>query len=336
MSTATGPGHYGEWISAHLDGELSRAQDARLQVHLLQCAACAEALAAEQEARSLLLAATEAEPSAALTQRLLALACQDEAGQEGQPAGRERHGAGAAAGRRQRPAELRTLRPGESPTFPALTGDLRARRSVVAAVVVGAVGLGLGAGGLAALGAPPRVVPSAHRAEALTTLARTVGSGRVATAGLGGNVGVVSATDPAASDPTLAALRDEGWYVPRLVEGAQVVAHRVDGEGRLELEVATTEGALVLREQVGRLDIDALSGATVLEAGGRTLYVLSQSPWHVTWQSGDLVLEAYCAESNPLAESIVAAPGAEAPAPVAMGRRIMRGWQSITTVVSGR
>ena len=190
MSTVTGSGHYGEWISAHLDGELSRAQDARLQVHLLQCAACAEALAAEQEARSLLLAATEAEPSAALTQRLLALACQDEAGQDGQPAGRERHGAGAAAGRRQRPAELRTLRPGGSPTFPALTGDLRARRSVVAAVVVGAVGLGLGAGGLAALGAPPRVVPSAHRAEALTTLARTVGSGRVATAGLGGNVGV--------------------------------------------------------------------------------------------------------------------------------------------------
>ncbi len=336
MSTVTGPGHYGEWISAHLDGELSRAQDARLQVHLLQCAACAEALAAEQEARSLLLAATEAEPSAALTQRLLALACQDEADQTGQPAGRVRPGARAAAGRGQRPAELRTLRPGESPTFPALTGDLRARRSVVAAVVVGAVGLGLGAGGLAALGAPPRVVPSAHRAEALTTLARTVGSSRVATAGLGGSGGVASATDPAESDPTLAALRDEGWHVPRLVEGAQVVAHRVDGEGRLELEVATTEGALVLREQVGRLDIDALSGATVLEAEGRTLYVLSQSPWHVTWQAGDLVLEAYCAESNPLAESIVAAPGADAPAPVAVGRRIMRGWQSITTVVGGR
>lgn len=336
MSMPTGPGHYGEWISAHLDGELSRAQDARLQVHLLQCAACSDALAAEREARRLLLAATEAEPSAALTQRLLALACAEapERAADQVPVAKR-----SADGRKRCPAELRTLRPGESPTFPALTGDLRSRRSLVAAVVVGVVGLGLGAGGLAALGAPPRVVPSAHRAEALTTLARTVGSGSpVASAGLssGASIGGASSVDPAESDPTLARLRAEGWYVPRLVEGADVVAHRIDGDGRLELEVATSDGVVVLREQVGLLDTDALAGAAAVDAGGHTVHLLSQTPWHVAWQAGDLVLEAYCAEPNQLAERIVEAPDADVAAPVAVGRRIARGWENIMTVVAGR
>lgn len=337
MSIPSGPGHYGEWISAHLDGELSRAQDARLQVHLLQCAACADALASEREARRLLLATTEAEPSPALTQRLLALACGEEATETARTDDLASFDARTAAGRC--PAELRTLRPGESPTFPALTGDLRGRRSLVAAVVVGAVGLGLGAGALAVLGAPPRVVPSAHRAEALTTLARTVGSGVPASAvGLAPSASIDAASmiDPAEKDPTLAQLRDEGWYVPRLVEGAEVVAHRIDGDGRLELEVATSEGPLVLREQVGLLDTTGFSDVSLIEAGGRSIHVLSESPWHIAWQAGDLVLEAYCAEPLPLAERLAAAPDAEAAAPVTVGRRIARGWESVVTWVDGR
>lgn len=345
MTAATGSGHYGAWISAHLDGELSRAQDARLQVHLMQCATCSEALAAEREARSLLLAAVVAEPSAALTARLLALAG---AADGPQPSGEgaspahlaPRGGAhrGAPRGRGARPAELRTLRPGEdSPTFPALTGELRPRRRVTAVAVAGVVGLGMGALGLSALGAPPRVLPSAHRAEALTTLARTIEPRATAPGGAAAaRVEGASLSDPAAQDPSLGKLRDEGWYIPFLTGGAAVVDHRTDGDGRFELEVATPEGALVLREQVGVLDVDGLAAESTLTWGSRTVYVLSQTPWHVVWQAGDLVLEVYCADVHPLAQDIVAARDADVAAPVAVGRRIARGWQSIVTVVNGR
>lgn len=346
MTAVTGPGHYGEWLSAHLDGELSRAQDARLQVHLLQCASCAEALVAEEDARSLLLAAADAEPSAALTARLLALACPPDGAQTPGGAPEPAHLAPrggahryAARGGRARPQELRTLRPGEdSPTYPALTGELRSRRSIAAAVVVGVVGLGLGAGGLSALGAPPRVVPSAHRAEALTTLARTLDAAEAVPTGGASvpRVEGVSLIDPAESDPALSTLREGGWYIPHLVEGARLVDHRTDGDGRLELEVATSEGVLVLREQVGTLDVESLSAESTLTWGTRTVHVLSQTPWHATWQAGDLVLEVYCADVNPLAEGIVAAAGTDVAAPVTVGRRIARGWQSIVSVVSGR
>ena len=349
VSGAVGAGHYGEWISAHVAGELSRAQEARLQVHLLQCAPCAREVAEERAARSLLLTSAGVEPSADLTARLVALGCapRDAAatgtGTDEIAPGAARRGATGAPlraprarswGRRPvRRVELATLRPGDdSPTYPALTGELGARRNVAAvAVVAGVVGLGLGAGVLAVIGAPPRVVPSAHPAEALTTLSRTIDAG-APVAALGG----AAAVDPAATDPVLAGLREDGWYVPRLAAGMRLVGHHLDGEGRLEIELGTAAGSLVLREQVGTLDRDALAQAPTVTWGAHTVHVLSQTPWHVAWQTGDLVLEAYGSEANPVAETIVTAPDSDVDAPVAVGRRIARGWDSVLTVVSGR
>ena len=50
-------------------------------------------------------------------------------------------------------------------------------------------------------------------------------------------------------------------------------------------------GSLVVTEQQGRLDTDALAGAPTSRVGGREVYVLSYEPWHVVWQADSTVVQ---------------------------------------------
>lgn len=319
--------HYGEWISAYADGELSRAQVARLDTHLLQCARCARELAEERAARSMLLAARDVAPSDDLTQRLMAAAAA--AAQDSSCLTPERRGARARRARDRARVELRTLTPGETgPTFPALTGEVTGRRRNVAVLALaGFVGLSAGAFGLAALGAPPRVVPSAHRAEALATLAHAGGPAAAVLAG-------TDAQGQVDGDATVAALREAGWHVP--VDGAAGIAlvdHRWVGAEELELDLAVGGTTIVLRERVGRLDVQSLASAEVRTVAGVDVYVLSDSPWHVAWQVGDLVVESYGAEAD-IATSTDVVAGTSVTNRFAS--RVVRGWDTLVTTVAGR
>lgn len=319
--------HLGSRISALADGQLAPAAAERALAHVATCPQCAGELAAARAARRALAAADDVTPTADLTARLLSLAPQ-------------------TPPRAPAPRCDPFASPGPERATPAggsrlvshprtLTGDLERRRSGARIAAGSLAGLGAVAAMLFALGDRPPVVPSSHPAQALSLLGEaTPGTQRFAGAAL-----TRGAPTPVAGPSTgdhLAHLRESGWTCPvELPAGWDVTAVRLDARETVEIDLTGPGGTVVVTEQHGRLDVDALEGATARTLGDRTVYVLSTHPWHAAWQSGDTVVEVVSASTSRDVESVVAEfPGEGFDDGVAA--RITRGWDTVTEALLNR
>ncbi len=302
--------HLGARVTALADGQLSVVEAERAMVHVVHCPPCAAELAAARAARQALAGAGDILPAPDLTTRLLALSdnlC---------PPPPKRPGP--------------TYDPLTSTSVPlprgagsvAESGGVRRR---VLGVFVGA-GL-LVAVGLFALGDTPIVVPNAHPADPLTVLGRA-----------GADTPVAPGIDVVATDSkpatTLEWMRKNGWTEPAgFPAGYAVAVTRLESEGAvLEVDLTATgdtSADIVVREQVGRLDVSSLAGLSTWDVEGREVYVLSAEPWHVVWQSGATVVDIVADADRADIEQVVAAfPARDYDSGVPA--RIQRGWTTMT------
>lgn len=317
--------HLGSWVSALADGQLGEDAAARALAHVAVCPACAEELEAARTARRLLSAAPEVAPDPDLTSRLLSLSASIPPAL-GDPL---REGPRAAdPWSHPRPA-ARTL-----------TGDLvqtvrrrRRRRTVLA----GVGGAGVVVGTLFALGAVPLVAPDPSTADSLTLLGRagttTTAAGQDVLADVVATGAVAGAGDDRAA--TLAWMRERGWLCPTTlpddlaVTGVRLLGARGDV---LEVDLEGSGGAggqVVVREQVGRLDLTGVVEADRLDVDGRAVHVLSRSPWHVVWQSGSTVVDVVAdVPERRLRDLVAAFPDQGYDSGVLP--RISRGWTTMT------
>ncbi len=324
--------HLGSLTSALVDGQLDPADAERALAHAASCPQCAAELAAARASRQVLSAIHDVAPAPDLTARLLALGAVD--GGPGAPGG-----SGTASG--SRPPTTSLLAP--THPFPAggMRGDVTVRRGTRRWVTSSVVGLGAAAVALFVLGDAHVVVPSERPAQAMALLAHVedaaAGTPSVASQDSGASsAGTADGLDLGGGPgAVLAWMHANGWPCPgQLPAGATVTAVRLTGGDVLEVDVETPRGQLVLTEQRGILDTAIVAGADRVDVGGSSAYVLSRSPWHLAWQSQDTVVEIVSDAGRDQVQQVARTIPAEAfsDAPPA---RIMRGWHTVTGVISG-
>lgn len=285
--------------------------------------------------RKRLSCARDVLPTTDLTARLLALSS-EMSGAQGDPL------------RQAPPArDPWAAAPEEGALRDALTGDLVAharRRRSRRAVVAASSGVAVLAVALFTLGDRPVVVPERHVAAPLTLLAQagrspgesmeadlvpvlpTVG-GATAAGGRGASTGdAVDLSDSAA----LVWMSEHGWTSPSgILDGFDVTSVRLLGDRRdvLQVDLTGPEGTIVVREQVGRLDTTSLTRSEGFD--GRSVYVLSDEPWHVVWQAGDTVIDVVAeARKEVLVAFVATFPAHDFDEGVPA--RISRGWTTMT------
>ncbi|PFG33738.1 anti-sigma factor family protein [Sanguibacter antarcticus] len=275
--------HLGSQVSALVDGQLDAAARDRALVHVAGCSRCAGDLVAARDARqSLRGQLTEVLPAPELVSRLLALSVDD----------------GPGAQRIPCPPGASSSWSGEDlpPRSLALCGDLRdgglprwARAGALSALAV----TGIAAAGLFVLGARPVVVPSRATTDALSVLA----SAPLPLRSTDGPAPVVleipTSVGAAPTDDVFGWLGEHGWERPAtLPDGVRLTQVRFagDNDGILEVDLESPLGRVVVREQKGRLDSTALDG-TAQSIGGNPVYVVSETPVHLVWQSSDTVID---------------------------------------------
>ncbi|AEI13032.1 hypothetical protein [Cellulomonas gilvus] len=302
--------HLGSRISALVDGQLSVAATERALAHVAACALCAEALAAARAARQALACAVDDVPPAPdFTARLLSLGAT-----LGEPQGAAcpvppvRRDPFAPPGLTVPAVHGRRAR--------ALRGEVEQRRSGTRLAAGSLAGVGALAAMLFVMGEQPTVTPVGHPGTDLGLLGSAATPARVGQ--------VTSAAD---ATTVAAALRDDGWTFPaELPAGWSVADVRWTDDSTVEVDLVGPDGVLVVTEQAGRLDTNALAGADRVEIAGREAYVLSYAPWHAVWQCDDTVVQVVAGDD---ASSLVAAfPGGAYDDGVPA--RISRGWSTVT------
>jgi len=320
--------HLGSWVSALADGQLDAAATERALAHVAACRRCADELDAARAARRALLGTADVAPAPDLAERLIALSASIPPS-DGDPLRKPERDV-----RWEVPAEWQST----------LTGDLAARRRRRRAqrlVAAGAGGVGVLGCALFALGQAPVVTPDPSRSAALTLLAH-MGDGRDV---LSAAAGPTASRDGSAEAG--AWLAEHGWVAPEaLPRGYEITAMRLVGAGSdvVELDVEGPEGAIVVRQERGRLagtagtqdaagTEDEAGGTAAAGFDGRDVEVLSSEPWHVAWQAGDVVVDvAADVPEDVLADVVAAFPGDGYDAGVLP--RISRGWATVTGVLS--
>lgn len=331
--------HLGSQISALVDGQLAPEHAERVLAHVVVCDVCAEELAAARAARRTLASATDVPVDPRLTARLLALGagpCDPRGPMP--PVG----GMQLADGSLPMPGSRRAQLP--SHASGCLKGDL-VRSRTPARVLASAAGVGVVAASLVALGVQPAVAPSAHPAHALTLLSRAASAPPTAPQpappqrALAGATTAVVWRDPASAEAApvgesvvvLEWLEEHGWSAPaHLPDGYTVSAVRedVDGSSGLEVDLAGPQGTIVVTEQHGRLDPDAVADAPSTTVGERDVHLLSDAPWHAVWQSGGTVVSVVAQTRTPAVEDLITAyPHQRYDDRVAA--RLARGWSVV-------
>ncbi|HEY0186518.1 MAG TPA: zf-HC2 domain-containing protein [Cellulomonas sp.] len=350
--------HLGSWASALADGQLDPAATERALAHVAGCTRCAGELAAARAARRALSAADDVRPAGDLTARLLALGCAP----GGPVAGAAVRGPSRVAPFAPpagRPATFTdtpiTLSPHTSllggpgfalgalgglggqvaPSGPdghgVLTGSVTPGRRGLRAVVGSVTGLGVVAVGLFVLGDSPDITPATGSDQALALLGSAGGTASVA-------VSATAGTDaPTAGSSTadfLAWMQAEGWTCPSAVpDGWSVTSVQLsDDDETLEVALSGPVGDLVLTEQQGQLDTDALAGSAQVVVADRTVYLLSTAPWHVAWQSGETVVEVVSSDGSADVASVVA-EFPEVDFDSGLPARLTRGWDTLAAAV---
>lgn len=312
--------HLGSRISALVDGQLSVAATERALAHVAVCSQCAAELGAARSARRALTSVDEPCPAPDLTARLLSLAGSVPTEQPSNDPF-----APPTPGSRSELASYGVTSPGGWLGRSSVRGDLRQKRSSVRIAAGSMAGLGAVAAMLFVLGEQPAVVPSNHPGADLGLLGGAVTERAPAAFDTGSEVA-------ATGSDSVAWLQAHQWSFPaQLPDGWAVSAVRWSGDDStvLEVDVVGPEGSLVVTEQQGRLDTDALAGAPTSRVGGREVYVLSYEPWHVVWQADSTVVQVVASESNGSAEELVGAfPGGAYDDGVPA--QITRGWDTVT------
>lgn len=316
--------HLGSRISALVDGQLSVTATERALAHVALCPACASELAAARAARRALAAAADDVPPAPdLTARLLSLAPDGPGAVRPFPsrdpfAAPPDRSALAAAG----------LVPRSWTGRETLHGSVTARRNPVRLAVGSVAGFGAVAAMLFVLGERPDIVPVSHPGADLELLAQTT-SGTAAD----GRPALEDSVQGGEVDTHVASwLRSHSWSFPTdLPPGWSVTGLQWSGEDGdvLEVDLSGPGGSVVVTEQQGRLDTDALAGAGEHEVGGRSVYLLSVQPTHLAWQCGSTVVQVVGSSGHDVLAPLVAAfPGGAYDDGVPA--RITRGWQTVT------
>lgn len=206
-------------------------------------------------------------------------------------------------------------------------GAPHGRRGLRAAVS-SLTGLGMVAVALFVLGDRPDVAPATTPVDALSMVG-AVGSTTVPI-----SAGTGEPDQGVSTEEYLAWMRAEGWTCPESVPaGWTVTSVRLRDDGRaLEVDLSGPAGSVVVTEQQGRLDAASLTAAERIDVHGRTVYLLSTTPWHAAWQSGDTVVEVISDEAGADAGVVVGQfPGAEFD--TGLPARLTRGWDTLTAVV---
>jgi hypothetical protein len=330
--------HRGPWISAYLDGQLTPEEMERATAHVARCRACAEELAAARAARRALAAAADVEPAPDLSARLLSLA-PGQPPRTTMPADPFAPPAGTAAFASYGLASGRF----EALRGAPLRGQVRPRRSPVRVAAGSVARLGALAAVLFALGDRPEVAPVSHAGTDLGLLgASTVGvASDVTLAAVRAGEGDDDAVD-AGGDVT-DWLRAHHWAFPSALpagwsvgsvrwctDWSDAAQDAASTQGRLlELDLVGPGESVVVAEQPGRLDPDAVADADRTRVGGREVVLLSTEPWHVVWQAHDTVVQLVASAPNDDVAALVAA------FPVGayddgVPARIVRGWDTVT------
>lgn len=299
-------GHLGADVSALVDGQLPHERAEAAYVHLVTCERCAAEVAAERASRRRLSRAEHAPPSAELTDRLLRLA--------------------------REPAPEPASRP-----WP-LSGRTRRRLAARSGlVVVGAVGV---AGALVAVGTlaerpedPAQLLANALAPERDSEI--VVSPNGVAPATMlspSEEVGDVL-TSSGTTGSALAWLAVNGWSVPVAVPAGLHVNHvgtstGPAGETVLEIELVGEGHHVLVLQQRGVLDPDAVEPLETVRLGDADAYVLPGDGTRLALQSDEVIVLV----SSPLEDDLVRDVAATFPATSAgsgVGDRLDRGWQTL-------
>lgn len=360
--------HLGDRVSAVVDGQLGPAATERALAHVACCARCAADLAAARSARRVLSDVDDVRPAGDLTARLLALGgalpadpapgahrprqpmdpfVSPSAGRGGTAtftagppsggttalagllgSGRSLLGQEEVLGSRDVLGSGRVLGGSGVLGGRGVLGSAGGSRRGLRAAVGSLTGLGMVAVGLFLLGDRPEVAPAQASTEALSLLGAAVPAAATVTSDL------AEPADGASTQEYLDWMRTQGWTCPTAVpEGWTVTSVRErDGGETLEVALSGPAGDVVVTEQHGRLDAGALTAADRLDVAGRTVYLLSTSPWHAAWQSGDTVVEVVSTDTGPEVASVVAQfPDGEFD--TGLSARLTRGWDTLTAAV---
>ncbi len=317
--------HLGSWISALVDGQLDVAATERALAHVAACPQCAAELSAARSARAALTSVDEPCPAPDLTARLLSLA-----GSAPTENASSDPFAPPVPGSQSELASYGVTSSGGWLGRPAVRGDLRQKRSSVRLAAGSMAGLGCVAAMLFVLGEQPEVVPTSHPGADLGLLGGAV-TEREPVA-FDAAIPSDEVAGPGVGTDSVAWLQAHRWSFPsQLPSGWAVSAVRWSGDDArvLEVDVLGPDGSLVVTEQQGRLDTDAIAGAPTSRVGGRSVYVLSYEPWHVVWQADSTVVQVVASESTGSADQLVGAfPGGAYDDGVPA--QITRGWDTVT------
>ncbi|MBI9115175.1 anti-sigma factor family protein [Sanguibacter suaedae] len=321
--------HLGSRISAVVDGQLAPDERERALAHVAACDDCADELRAAREAhRALTCDALDVIPDSAFVSRLLAMSCEPEGS----------HEAAHAPPRRAEPWRQQEPLP---PRSSALCGDVAPGRWWVRGVALSAAAAtGVAAAGLFVLGSRPLVVPARHPVEALAALAAapSVGDGGLdAGAARALPVGGADAVEPGTgADDLLVWMQQQGWPCPSSIPDSVAVTQvRYTGQGGsvLEVDLESPVGRIVVREQKGQLELSAIDGLPVLDVVEGPVYVLSDEPLHLVWQSSDTVVDLVAeADGDDVLQLVSSFTVDEFD--TGFQARVGRGWSTLTGVLS--
>jgi len=328
--------HLGEWVSALVDNQLDLADRERCLAHVAACPQCAhEVDEARSARRTLSLDITDVEPAPDFMSRLLSMS------EPAAPVAGEVVGFGPSGAGDQRSSDASSLVPHEQlpPRWRALCGDVEPRgarrgRAVVAMIL----GSSMVAVSLFTLGDRPVVAPDRQQNDALSALAAAAQLRTSDDLVLDTASGVLADSPGSGADDheVLEWMSQQGWPRPEsLPDAVTVQALRFTGadEDVLEVDLETPFGDVVVREQHGRLDQDKVSDLRTLDAGGAPVYVVSESPLHLVWQSSDTVVDLVAPGSlDDVLQLVSTFPVDEYDA--GFQARVGRGWTTLTGVLS--
>lgn len=96
-----------------------------------------------------------------------------------------------------------------------------------------------------------------------------------------------------------------------------------------QVNVGVQSDPVMVREQLGELDVQELDPILRTEISQRPVFVLSTEPLHLVWQSGDIVVDLVAARHTPtVTEVIEQYPNHSFPSGIE--HRIARGWATLT------
>lgn len=330
--------HLGEWVSSLVDDQLDVVDRERCLAHVAGCAACArEVEEARAARRAVSLGLGEVRPADDFMVRLLSMSA-PAARQIGDVVGFDEPSVVPGSRRSSDAARLVAHEP-LPPRWRALCGDVDDRRRRRGRVVVASlIGTSMVAVSLFTLGDRPVVDPDRQQTDALSTLAAAVQPER--TDGLVLAAATGDSGDGPGSDgydhAVLEWMAAQGWPRPAdLPAAVTVTALRLTGadDDVLEVDLDTPSGGVVLREQHGRLDPEKLTGLQTVGDGGAPVYVVSDSPLHLVWQSSDAVVDLVAPGSvEDVLQLVSTFPVDEFDS--GFQARVGRGWTTLTGVLS--